>query len=109
MIDILFHICVFLTSPATKHFVFLLLLLLLPLFNSTKAFSDIRGLIQHCQETGHKPQYSTDIEGAKEAEPPVFLSYVNMVLSRALGERYAKWGREFIDPQSGEDAKEKRR
>jgi len=65
-----------------------------------KAFPDIRALLQHCGETGHSPAFSPDDAGlgAKEAEPQVFLSYVNCVLSRALGERLAKWGRNYVDP-----------
>lgn len=66
-----------------------------------KAFPDVRGLLQHCQETGHSPTFDPDESGvgAKEAEAPVMLSYVNMVLSRALGERMAKWGREYVNPE----------
>jgi hypothetical protein len=59
----------------------------------TKAFPDIRGILQHCQETGHKPVFDPVEQGAQQAESAVFLSYVNMVLSRALGERFAKVSR----------------
>ena len=38
------------------------------------------------------------------AESQIFLSYVNSALSRALLERLAKWGRDYIDPESGERA-----
>lgn len=48
--------------------------------------ADLRGLLQHCQETAHKPVYDPRDEGAREADVPVFLSYVNMCLARALGE-----------------------
>ena len=63
-----------------------------------KAFPDVRGLLQHCAETGHQPVFDPKDSFTREAEPPVFLSYANMVLSRALSERLAKWGREYIDP-----------
>ena len=63
-----------------------------------KAFPDVRGLLQHCSETGHKPVFDPKESLTREAEPPVFLSYANMVLSRALSERLAKWGREYINP-----------
>jgi len=64
-----------------------------------KAFPDVRGLLQHCQETGHNPIMAGSADsGVCASEPPVFISFVNMVLSRALGERLAKWGREYIDP-----------
>lgn len=74
-----------------------------------KAFHDVRGILQHCQETGHSPAFDPDESGlgAKEADPPVFVSYVNMVLSRALGERMARWGKEFVDPAKSTEPKDR--
>jgi hypothetical protein len=58
------------------------------------------------QNSGHKPIFVTDeTEGestvnSKPAQLPVFISYVNMILGRALGEKLARWGSEFIDPSN---------
>jgi len=64
--------------------------------NCAKAFADDKGLLQHCKETGHFPV------GKEEVVPPtkeLFVQYANVVLNRAMGERMARWGREYIDPQ----------
>jgi len=64
--------------------------------NCAKAFTDDKGLLQHCKETGHFPV------GKEEVVPPtkeLFVQYANVVLNRAMGERMARWGREYIDPQ----------
>ncbi|KAL7520247.1 hypothetical protein ACHAWX_004980 [Stephanocyclus meneghinianus] len=65
-----------------------------------KSFVDDKALLAHCQMTGHAPVIASGGEGAKPANREVFLQYANVVLKRALGERLAPWGREFIDPKS---------
>jgi hypothetical protein len=55
------------------------------------------------QQAGHAPVYAPDESATgdyapKQAQMEVFTSYVNGVLQRALSERFARWGREFIDP-----------
>jgi hypothetical protein len=57
------------------------------------------------QETGHKPVYAAsevaaDTTGPVPADYDVFLSYANVALQRALGERLARWGTEYIDPMN---------
>lgn len=67
----------------------------------TKSFVNLEGLMAHCQITEHSPAYeATD---ATPATTEIFLSYCNIVLQRAMGERMAKWGREYIDPKSFKD------
>jgi hypothetical protein len=55
------------------------------------------------QQTGHKPVYAATEQADKGVEPvpsglEVFSSYVNLALQRALSERLARWGSEYIDP-----------
>jgi len=70
-----------------------------------KCFADIGALLQHCQMARHAPVYPA-IENASSGCKPipanmdVFNSYVNGALQRALGERLARWGTEYIDPQN---------
>jgi len=68
--------------------------------NCTKAFPDMAGLLQHCRVSGHAPVFvSEGSDGeSKPAQVGVFISYVNQALKRALGEKLASWGAEFIDP-----------
>jgi len=73
--------------------------------NCTKCFADVGALLQHCQQAGHKPVYSPSDTAATGCEPipanmEVFNSYVNGALQRALGERLARWGTEYIDPEN---------
>ena len=64
-------------------------------------FADGNSLIQHCQQTGHEPAYAMLDDETKIPDLSVFLEYVNIVLSQALTETdLAKWGRDFIDPKS---------
>lgn len=65
-------------------------------------FTSLQGLLSHCKETGHRPLYSS-LSQSNDAIPSnkeVFLSFVNVALQRAMGERMARWGREYIDPKS---------
>ena len=52
------------------------------------------------QQTGHQPVYAIECSRAKPAQVELFTSYVNEVLHRALRERLARWGNEFIDPNN---------
>lgn len=63
-----------------------------------KAFADVEGLLAHAKVTGHSPAYEDD--EAKPSNVEIFTSYCNIALQRAMGERMAKWGREYIDPKS---------
>jgi hypothetical protein len=58
------------------------------------------------QSKGHKPVYSlADEEPGHSVEPipasvETFTSFINLALQRALSERLARWGQEFIDPEN---------
>lgn len=70
----------------------------------TSSFVDRQSLINHCSTTGHKAQ-GVEIE-AKEATPAsyeMFIAFCNVALNRAMGERMARWGRDFIDPANFTD------
>jgi hypothetical protein len=60
--------------------------------------------VYHSQQSGHAPvtiPKQEDIDSsAKPAQIETFIAYCNGALKRALGERLASWGSEFIDPQS---------
>jgi hypothetical protein len=45
---------------------------------------------------------------ARPAQIEVFISYVNLALQRALGERLARWGSEYIDPKNVTEPTDKR-
>jgi len=64
----------------------------------TKAFTDIEGMMAHSKITGHSPVYEDMTLTPANIE--VFTSFCNIALQRAMGERMAKWGREYIDPKS---------
>jgi hypothetical protein len=71
-------------------------------------------LLSHSQNAAHKPVFVTDeIEDgitmtSKPAQLPVFISYANMILGRALGEKLARWGSEFIDPSNMTEPSDRR-
>jgi len=70
-----------------------------------KGFADSGALFQHCQQAGHTPVYSAADNASPGCEPipanmEVFNSYINGALQRALGERLARWGTEYIDPMN---------
>lgn len=60
----------------------------------------------HCSQTaGHAPVYSATDVATIGSEPvpanmEVFNAYINGALQRALGERLARWGTEYIDPMN---------
>lgn len=70
----------------------------------TTSFKDVTALLSHCRETGHLPQTQNFDKNSDDqpryASKEVFLSFCNVALQRAMGERMARWGREYIDPQS---------
>ena len=66
----------------------------------TQAFKTKDATIAHCQNTGHTPQMDLDGEGSKPASSEQFIGFCNVVLQRAMGERMARWGREYIDPKN---------
>jgi len=80
----------------------------------SKSFGSDTALLQHCRDTGHSPVYysasSSDAETALDAAPApphVFLAYANVALAGAMGERMARWGREFVDQKSETPAKDR--
>jgi hypothetical protein len=69
--------------------------------NCVQAFRDSQSLIQHCRDSGHSPVYASEAgDSAKPAPVEVFVSYTNLALQRAMGERLAKWGKVYIDPKA---------
>ena len=73
--------------------------------NCTTSFVDRQALINHCSTTGHKPQCGDDEDGAVTvpASNELFTSFCNVALNRAMGERMARWGRDFVDPANFTD------
>lgn len=61
-------------------------------------FPSTDSLMSHCREKGHKPSYAKGDEIPANKE--IFLAYCNVALQRALVERMARWGREYIDPKN---------
>ena len=54
----------------------------------TQAFTDLEAIIAHCKATGHKAEFGE--EELKPAKLEIFLSFCNVVLQRAMGERMAR-------------------
>lgn len=71
----------------------------------TKAFTDVEAMMAHAKITGHSPVYEDT--AAQPANTEVFTSFCNIALQRAMGERMAKWGREYIDPKSFTEPKDR--
>jgi len=70
-----------------------------------KCFADVGALLQHCQQSAHVPVYPAVDNASSGCKPTpanmeVFNSYINGALQRALGERLARWGTEYIDPMN---------
>merc|ERR1712238_229768 len=72
----------------------------------TQGFSSLEGVMAHCKITGHKAEFGDEV--LKPARLEIFLSFCNVVLQRAMGERMARWGREYIDPKNFKDPVDKR-
>ena len=64
----------------------------------TMSFVDCNGCTRHCLASGHSP-VTMDAE-ATPASLRVYSQYANMIVKRAMGERMARWGEHFVDPQS---------
>jgi len=65
----------------------------------TQAFKTKEAMLSHCSAGGHQPQMDLE-EGVKAATSEQFLGFCNVALQRAMGERMARWGREYIDPKN---------
>ncbi len=70
-----------------------------------KAFENLESLMSHCQMTGHKPVVADD--SAEPSNVELFTSFCNVALQRAMGERMARWGKEYIDPKNWTEPKDK--
>jgi hypothetical protein len=69
--------------------------------NCVQAFRDSQSLLQHCRDSGHAPVYAGHAGDSVQPAPvEVFVSYINLALQRAMGERLAKWGKVYIDPKA---------
>ena len=68
--------------------------------NCAKSFVDAQALLAHCGETGHSPVYSSDTSDVLPASVEEFLAYANVALKQAMGERLARWGKDYIDSSS---------
>jgi hypothetical protein len=81
--------------------------------NCARTFANDSELLQHCRASGHSPIFvqSRDGENEEETASPapveVFVAYVNIVLQKAMSERWTKWGREYVDKESPLPAKDK--
>jgi hypothetical protein len=80
--------------------------------NCTKAFSDSAALFSHCQNTGHSPATAnSNSKSGLVIEPSSneqFTAFCNVALRKAMSERLAKWGREYIDAKTMTEPKDKR-
>jgi len=65
----------------------------------TQAFKSKEAMFSHCESNGHKPVMDLD-EALKPASTEQFIGFCNVALQRAMGERMARWGREYIDPKN---------
>ncbi len=73
--------------------------------NCPTSFKSLDALINHCTTTGHSPVH--DEAGAQPSNVELFTSFCNVALQRAMGERMARWGKEYIDPKSWAEPKDK--
>ena len=64
----------------------------------TMSFVDRNGCMRHCRASGHSSVISDT--KASPASLQVFSQYANMIVQRAMGERMARWGKHYVDPQS---------
>ena len=72
----------------------------------TTAFVDQGAALNHARNTGHSPYIKSSVDKVP-AKPTLFTTYCNIVLERALGEKLARWGREYIDPEHSTEPKDK--
>jgi len=81
----------------------------------TTAFATQDALLSHCKSLGHSPVFAPElvessgpdvqdttlgISTVRPAMLEVFLAFCNVALQRALSERLARWGKDFIDSTS---------
>eukprot|EP00980_Cylindrotheca_fusiformis_P011868 scaffold2818_cov59-Cylindrotheca_fusiformis.AAC.3 len=69
-------------------------------------------LTSNSRDAGHSPVYVPDSKSPTSPIPstlPVFVSYINGVLQRALSERLSRWDNEYIVPDSFKKITKKRR
>lgn len=59
------------------------------------SFKDKQALLQHCRDSGH--MVASSVEGTTPAPLETLVSYANLMLQRALSERYAKCCGAFVD------------
>jgi hypothetical protein len=77
-------------------------------------FASHFSLFTRSQQAGHAPVYTdqTKVDSGqvhpRAAQLEVFTAYVNGALQRALGERLARWGSEFIDPTNVTEPKDRK-
>ncbi|GAX18425.1 aubergine [Fistulifera solaris] len=90
-------------NPAEEHVV----LADLRCADCTQGFRDEQSLLQHCRQKGHQPVYFDETSVTKPASAAEFEMFANVALEGALRERMARWGREFIDPQSFTEPKDR--
>eukprot|EP00980_Cylindrotheca_fusiformis_P009466 scaffold2068_cov96-Cylindrotheca_fusiformis.AAC.22 len=67
-------------------------------------------LASNSRDGGHKPVYVPDSKsptGPIPATLPVFVSYINCVLDRALLDGLSRWGNEYIDPDDFSEPEDK--
>jgi hypothetical protein len=69
------------------------------------AFDNVGALLSHCKMTGHEPQRV--VAGAEPCNFETLMTFCNVALQRAMGERMARWGKEYIDPKNWEEPKDK--
>eukprot|EP00980_Cylindrotheca_fusiformis_P010697 scaffold2400_cov187-Cylindrotheca_fusiformis.AAC.2 len=68
-------------------------------------------LTSNSRDAGHRPVYVPDSKSPTSPIPatlPVFVSYINCVLHRALLERLSRWGNEYIDPNDFSEPRDRR-
>jgi hypothetical protein len=78
--------------------------------NCARTFSIDSDMLQHCRDTGHVPIYATSGDGglaSSPATPEVLVSYISLVLDRAMSERLARWGKEYVDRDAPIAAKDR--
>lgn len=72
----------------------------------TTAFVSKQAMLSHCQQTGHTPHMDLD-EALQPVSTELFIGFCNVALQRALGERMAKWGKDYIDPKNWTEPKDR--
>jgi len=71
----------------------------------SSTYRTLAAMLDHCQATGHTPIMVESGITSTPALPEVFVSFVNVVLRKALADRLAPWSKSWIDPNSSIPAK----